>query len=188
MNTRTQMRFAALFAITASVGVLGARMAVITSASQATRTVPDVFKPFYEGVILHDREAAVRAALPFDRVSLEQRGGFPRSEFRLTLARSGEATLWSDETKTFGGSGDFVGTVYLVDFGKLSHLISEVGFERLQRRYTLNMTDLRTLTVSVTSDRGTTTIDDYGGAGPVQLWSIEQAMMAIGHDIVWKRK
>jgi hypothetical protein len=51
-----------------------------------------------------------------------------------------------------------------------------------------NSTDSRTLTLSVTTERGTTTIEDYGGVGPVQLWSIQQAMMAIGHTILWKRK
>src|SRR5262249_5797155 len=73
-------------------------------------------------------------------------------------------------------------------FGKLSHLVSQVGVEKLNRRYATNWSDAQTLTVSVTTGRETITIADYGGAGPVQLGSIEEAMMAIGHDIVWKRK
>jgi hypothetical protein len=108
--------------------------------------------------------------------------------FKLSVARNGEATVWSDDGKTFGGSGDFVGAVNIFDFGKLSHLISQAGIETMNRQYTTNMTDVSTLSVSIETAHDTITITDLGGAGPVQLWSIEQAMMAIDHAIDWKRK
>jgi hypothetical protein len=190
MKTNTRVWFAAIVTLTASLGIVEARRAVVTSASQAVTTVPDIFKQFYEGPIGSDRVAAVRAALPFEQVSLERRGGIvlPCGCFKLTVAKNGEATLWSDEAKTFGDSGDFVGNVNIFDFGKLCHLISQAGVEKLNRRYEIGWTDAQTVTVSVTKGRETISIADYGGAGPVQVWSIEQAMMAIGHDIAWKRK
>jgi hypothetical protein len=157
---------------------------------QAATPVPDVFKPFYQGFISNEQAKAVREALPFERVTLERSGGMfiPGGWFRLTLSRSGEATLWSDEAGTFGRSGDFVGTVSLFDFGKLNHLISSAGFEGLAPLYLRNTTDQQTLTVSISTGPKTTVIADYGGAGPVQLWSIEEVVMAIGHGIAWKRK
>jgi hypothetical protein len=190
MNTSTRMWSAALLAISMSLGVLGVRNEGVAQARQAVTTVPDVFKPFYQGYILDDHIAAVRAALPLERVSLERRGGMftPCGCFKLSVARSGDATLWSDEGKTFGGSGDFVGTVNIFDFGKLSHLISQAGIETLNREYTTHMTDVATLTVAIETAHETITITDLGGAGPVQLWSIEQAMTAIGHTIDWKHK
>ncbi len=155
-----------------------------------TTNVPEVFRPFYEGVITNDRLEAVRAALPFDRVSLERSGGMiiPGGSFKLTLSRNGEATLWSDGAATFGGSGSFVGTVSIFDFGKLSHLVVEAGVERLAPRYAVGWTDQQTMTVSVSTPRSTFAVADYGGAAPVQLWSVEQAVMAIGHSIHWKPK
>jgi hypothetical protein len=183
------MFFGALFAITASIGLVTPLRAAVGWAPQSDTTVPDVFKPFYEGGIPTDRAASIRAALPFDSVTLERRGGMiiPSGQFKLTLARNGEATLWSDPAKTFGGSGDFVGTVNIYDFGKLSHLISQASIEKMNRRYATHWTDAQTLTLSVTTRRETITIADYGGAGPVQLWSIEQSMMAIGHAISWRQ-
>jgi hypothetical protein len=66
MNTSTRKWFAAVLAVSVSLGVLGARNAGIAEARQAVTTVPDVFKPFYQGYIIEDRIAAVRAALPFE--------------------------------------------------------------------------------------------------------------------------
>jgi hypothetical protein len=190
MSIRFPACFVALIAISAGVGSLGASRSSIGPVIQAVTPVPDVFKPFYEGFIAIERDAAVRKALPFERVSLERSGGMyvPAGSFRLALSKTGEATLWSDEGGTFGRSGEFVGTVDIFDFGKLSHLISSASFEGLAPRYARNFTDQQTLTVAVSTDRNTTAIADYGGAGPVQLWSIEEAIIAIGHGIAWKRK
>jgi hypothetical protein len=149
-----------------------------------------VFQPFYQGVIPDDRLGEVRAALPYDLITLERSGGMviPGGFFKLTLSKNGEATLRSAAGNAFGRSGEFVGTVGIFDFGKLSHLIGQIGFERLAQRYAVPWTDMQTMTVSVSTPRGVVTVADYGGSGPVELWSVQQAVEAIGHKIAWKRK
>jgi hypothetical protein len=159
------------------------------AGQSAPVSVPDIFKPFYQGGIRNEQLEAIRAALPYERVSLERDAGmFTGGGFKLTLSKSGDATLWSDAGATFGRSGTFSGTVGIFEFGKLSHLISESGLSQMAGRYAKNMTDMQTTTVSVVAGQETTTVVDYGGAGPVKLWSIQMAMMAIGHTIAWKQK
>lgn len=187
----TRSRLAILFVASIGLSAIAAGTSTTQTASQsATVSVPDIFRPFYQGLIRNEQLEAVRAALPYERVSLELSGGMfiPSGGFRLTLSKSGDATLWSDAGGTFGRSGNFSRTVDIIQFGKLSHLISESGLSQMARRYERKVTDMQTMTVSVVAGQETTVIVDYGGAGPVQLWSIQQAMMAIGHTIAWKQK
>jgi hypothetical protein len=172
------------------LGLLGA--CVPSEQNQARRQtssteIPAEFRPFYQGFI--DSEAA-RAALPYQTISLERSGGMviPGGHFKFTLQRTGAATLWSDGSNGIGGAGDFVGAVDIFDLGKVSHLISQVGFERLAPRYEARLTDLQTTTVSVVGARGRVEVSDYGGAGPVGLWSVQQTLEGIARRIRWKPK
>jgi hypothetical protein len=159
-------------------------------AQKATPETPLVFRPFYQGVIPDDKLAAVRAALPYDRISLERSGGMviPGGLFKLTLSRNGEATLWSDGGNSFGRIGNFVGTVGIFDLGKVNHLIEQVGFDRLAPRYAVSWTDMQTMTVRVSTADRTVSVADYGGAAPVEFWAIERTLEAIAYNIPWKPK
>lgn len=144
-----------------------------------------VFRPLYEPIF--QNEDSLRSALPYDSISLERSGGMLVSgdQFKLTLLRSGEVTL------TTGGAiarraGTFVGTTSLVQLGKINQLIDQARFGNFMSRYAANLSDLQTMTVTVSNGSTTQAVADYGGAGPVDLWSIQQALMAVAHDIAWK--
>jgi hypothetical protein len=170
----------------------GRASAIVGSAPQSVpQEVPAIFRPFYQGYSASEEQLkAARAALPYDRVSLQRSGGMvvPSGAFTLTLSRSGEATLSTDAAGAFGRTGEWVGKVSIFDFGKISHLMSQIGFEHLGQRYAVNQTDLHTFTVSVATAHGAFAVADYGGAGPVELWSVEQSIKGIGSDIAWKKK
>jgi hypothetical protein len=44
---------------------------------------------------------------------------------------------------------------------------------------------MQTPTLTITTGAKAQSVLDYGGAGPVDLWPLEQAIMAIGHEIRW---
>jgi hypothetical protein len=118
--------------------------------------VPPIFRPFYQGFILLDQEPAVRAALPYERISLERSGGMviPAGWFRVTLARNGDAELWADKGSPFDRIGDYVGRVDIFSFGKLCHLIHSIGFEQLSARYDARLSDVQIMTVTIATRAG----------------------------------
>ena len=159
------------------------------TASQKVRYLERVamFRPLYGGVLSTAQGEALRQVLPYDSISIERTGGMvmPGDHFKLTLLRSGEATLSTSGTIA-GKPGEFVGSVDIFQLGKINQLIDEAGFNNLLRRYASPLTDMQTVTVTVAKGSTTNTVVDYGGAGPVKLWSIQQALMAIAREIAWK--
>jgi hypothetical protein len=189
MTINTSSYFRSIVVVALGLFSSGLPNSQAQALSQSTVVdIPPEFRPFYQGYVV-DPEA-VRAALPYQTISLERSGGMliPGGLFKLTLSRTGAATLWSDGSNGISGAGDFVGTVNIFDLGKISHLISQVGFHRLAPRYEARLSDLQTMTVSVVGSGGQVVVSDYGGAGPVGLWSIQQTLEAIARRIHWKPK
>jgi hypothetical protein len=169
----------------AAFSVLGASQVAHVPARQPPASdIPAVFRPLYQGPVAADRAEALRAALPYDRITMERSGGMViGTAFKLALSRSGEATL---SGSAFGRTGESVGTIGLVEFGKLSHLIARVGFDRLAPQYEIPWTDMTTTTVTVSAPGRSMSVADYGGAGPVEVWAVERAIDSIAQGIVWK--
>jgi hypothetical protein len=193
MGNMTKRITANVFAWLAAAGIVWGAVQTRSGealGAQSASAVPVIFQPFYQGPIFpEERLKAIRAALPYDRISLELSGGMlvPGGEFKLTLLRSGDATLWNASGGSrFGPSGDFVGTVGVADFGKLSHLIARGDLERMSRRYATSWSDMQTLTVTVSTPERSVSVADYGGAAPIELWAVERAIEAIGRGINWK--
>lgn len=146
---------------------------------------PAIFELLYEGVLTDEKVDQLRAALPCETVSLQRSPGMVvdfSAPFTVTFRKNGEAEL---SGVGFGRSGDFVGNVGLIEFGKLCHLLHDVGFEHMQSRYALGISDLPTETISVTMTSDTRTVVDYGGAGPVGLWSVQRAIQALAWSTNW---
>jgi hypothetical protein len=159
-----------------------------SSGNQQAREVPVIFRPFYNGPILPDeRLEAVRAALPYDTIALELSGGMvvPGGHFRLVFQRDGSAQLRNINPSLFGPAGNFVGTASYIDFGKLSHLISESGLENGPRSFRSTWSDMQTMTLTAVGKERSISIEDYGGAAPVQFWAVQQAMIAMGRYVRW---
>lgn len=174
--------------LTSTVGVIQARGPAVQAPFPV---VPAIFQPFYQGpIVSEERAKAVREALPYESITLERSGGMlvPGGLFRLALHKHGAATLWTDGANRFGRAGEYVGTVALFDFAKVSHLIAEAQFEKLAPRYAVGWSDMLEDTVTVVTRDRRIAVVDYGGAGPVQLWAIERAIEAIGLTIKWNPK
>ncbi len=150
------------------------------------RATPTVFRPLYDGVLTDEEAARLRVALPCDSVSLQRSGGMVVGlpVFTVTFRKNGEAEL-SARSNGFGKAGSFVGNVDIFDFGKLCHLLHVVGFERMEPRYASTISDQQTLTVSATMANGAVTVVDYGCAGPIELWSVQRAIEALGWATQW---
>jgi hypothetical protein len=174
----------------ALAGTVGFDMPQGLNAQAVTTPVPAIFQPFYDGHLRSVEELkAVRDALPYESIKLERSGGMmvPGGLFKLVLNKDGSATLWTDGSR-FGKAGEYVGSVWLTNFGKLSHLIAEAGLDRLAPRYAVHVSDETEDTVTVVARDRTMTVVDYGGAGPVQLWAIQRAIEAVGLGIRWTPK
>jgi hypothetical protein len=173
------------------VGAVGAVPSINTQVPVETRAVPAVFQPFYQGPVLSEERARqMREALPYESIALERSGGMlvPGGLFRLVLHRNGTATLWTDGSNRFARAGEYVGTIKLDDFAKVSHLIAEAEFERLAPRYAVQWSDQTEDTVTVVAGARRVAVVDYGGAGPVRLWAIQRAIEAVALNIRWNAK
>jgi hypothetical protein len=153
-------------------------------ARQASRDGHQEFQRLYQGVIA-DAET-FRAGLPCHSISVELSGGLlvGAPSFMMTLQRDGRATLRA--AQAFGRTGRYAAIVDVFDFGKLCHLIAESRFLEMRSRYEVPIGDLRTWTVAVATASGVKTVEDYGGAGPVQLWAIQRAATSIAAELAWQ--
>lgn len=162
--------------------------ALTSRGDQQPKDVPVIFRPFYNAPILPaERLEAVRAALPYDSIALELSGGMvvPGGHFRLVFQRDGSAQLKNINPSLFGPAGNFLGVASYVDFGKLSHLVAESGLENGPRSFRSTWSDMQTMTLTVVGQNRSISVEDYGGAAPVQFWAIQQAMTAIGRHVRW---
>jgi hypothetical protein len=126
-------------------------------------------------------------ALPFERIELERSPCFGTCPaYTLTLWTNGEA-------RYIGGShapraGHFTGKVDLYKLGKLCELLEEAGFFSFDRKYASSWTCLPTTWLRVwrSIDEDPVVVEDYGGAGPVELWGLHTVIDEIASDMQWE--
>lgn len=152
-----------------------------------TSEIAERYQFLREGAIPADQLEEVRRRLPWTRIELERTpcpGACP----------SYIVTLNSDGTAEYEGrahaprQGRFVGQVNLLAFGRLCQLLETVRFESLAAHYNAAATDLPAAIVRVRSAGGgdVQTVDDYGGAGPIEAWSVQMAIDGVAQTIDWK--
>jgi Domain of unknown function (DUF6438) len=98
-----------------------------------------------------------------------------------------------------GGTADYFGKMHVAklghyrgnfhpdDFARLSQLLEARGFFGLRPRYARAVTDMATVITRVKRGDTTTKVEDYGRAGPLDLWAIEMAITGVAADIDWKK-
>lgn len=156
------------------------------SNKEVMASVPDEFKPLFD---LGLTEAPVWSKFPYDRIELERTHCLVLGEcpaYRVVLLRGGRAELYA--TSGYERKGNFVGTVRLHDYGKLSYLLKQLRFDSLAPEYSAPWTDAATFTVTAVSAGKTTRVSDYGGIGPIELWAIQESIDAITQRISWRRR
>jgi hypothetical protein len=70
-------------------------------------------------------------------------------------------------------------------FGKLCHLVDRIDLRNLRARCQTGLSDSMTLIMRALTAAGETTVED-GGAGPVELWSLQQAIKATAWQTAWR--
>ena len=83
--------------------------------------------------------------------------------------------------------GNFEGKFSSDDFKRLSYFIEKGGFERLSGKYKASHTDDSTCILRATSASGIKVVSNYGDAGPIDLWAVEELIDGIRARIAWSR-
>ena len=147
--------------------------------------VPPPFRPLWVGEI-RDLEA-LQAGYPCDRISLSQGGGLlflPGHTFSVALFKDGRAELTARQEPD--KDTRYVGRAEFWDFGRLCYLAQRLGIEGLARYYMNGATDNPGSTITVGLGDRETTVLDYGGSAPIEVWALENAIEAVKNRIDWK--
>jgi hypothetical protein len=102
----------------------------------------------------------------------------------MVLHRDGKAELNAQDH--LPKLGRFAGEVDIVDYGRLCYLIENSHFNELRPSYKGAWSDDATCIVTVTTGTTSKEVSDYGNAGPIELWAIQELLDGIRHKIEWK--
>jgi hypothetical protein len=101
------------------------------------------------------------------------------------------AVIRSDGTFHFFGQanvrhmGRHTGRVSEEDFHELARFINDTGYARLEHAYELPVTDMPTVFTMVARTDRRKVIRNYGNAGPMKLWSVEQLIDKLLLEARW---
>ena len=108
-----------------------------------------------------------------------------QGDYSVTLHRDGTAELVSWEG--LNTAARYSGAVTLTDYGKLCYFIQRQRFDQLAPWFAEGSSDQPTVVVKVNANGRQTTVSDYAGVGPIELWAIQELIDAVKHHIAWKR-
>jgi hypothetical protein len=149
------------------------------------KSIPDRYRPLYQISLGGKAESIVRQNLPFDSISMSQTEGFGDTpDFRVTFHRTGDAELLA--VSNLPVLGKLKGEINVWRYGRLCYLIEHSRFHELKPDYRANWSCDSTCKVAVTQGDKRTEVSDYGGAGPIELWAIEELIDATRKEIDWK--
>ena len=141
--------------------------------------VPARYAFLFSGSITSDEAEQLRERLPYERIELEDpEGWFWPVDNRITLWRDGRATLEGAERHR--------GSVSIFDYGRLCYLLDHSRFASMRPRYALRgVSDAGSTVVRAwrVGDREPIAVEDYGAAGPIDLWAIQAAIRGVARGI-----
>ena len=119
---------------------------------------------------------ALRETLPFERIELSTSDPWDLANSIIVLRRDGSFAINQASGKP--------GSVSPVAYGQLCYLIERIGFESMKPRYEWGGYDGTTLTVKVwrAGSEQPITVEDYGGVGPPDLWTLRAAIVAVAAE------
>ncbi len=130
---------------------------------------------------------AVIPTLPFSSIELERTPCFGTCQaYRLTLSRDGRARY--EGLAFVKMMGVYTGEVDCVSFAHLCNAMERLNFIGMDDKYYASWTDDLSTILTLIGD-GTNLVkrvDEYGGFGPIELWTLQQAVDAVGSRIEWK--
>ena len=136
---------------------------------------------FLKGAMVADDElSSVRAGLPFQRIERSEFDPWSWDSPTITLELNGSASMNDTPPKA--------GKVSIFDFGRLCLLIEHIGFESFKPRYDWDGFDATTVTIKVWrvgSDQPIV-VEDYGGVGPEDLWTLSAAIEGVASHVHWE--
>ncbi len=84
-------------------------------------------------------------------------------------------------------TGKYRGKINLWGFNKLAQLIEKSKFMDMKDQYSIDMTDMpTTYTTVIYADGKKKRIMNYGNAGPVELWAIEELIDKLVNEAQWE--
>ena len=163
---------------------------LLCAASPIQDAAPQDWPPLYR--FIHDGDygdmPSKLAALPFSRIELERTTCFGACPaYTVTFHRDGQAEYvgreWAPREGTFSGEiGPF-------SYGRLCLLIERSGFEKMKSKYFREETDHANAYVRVwlTDSAEPIVVRDYGDYGPIELWSLQEAIDSVASGVRWTR-
>ena len=139
------------------------------------------------GIPVEDYRQIV-SSLPYSAILMERTecyGACPA--YKLWLSRAGQA-------RYEGGShvkliGVYTGAVHFTYFAHLCNAMERLNFKGMDDEYMADWTDVASTTITLFGD-GTNVVKkvhEYGGVGPIELWTLQQSIDAVGTKIEWSK-
>ena len=124
---------------------------------------------------------------PYRTITLE-RSGQNVSYLKLSILSTGQANRLKIESGDGGNIERSVGSLNKKDFAKLCFVLDRLGFDKLEKEYLATWTHDATYIVTVQTDAGSKEVYEYGRAGPIELWAIEEILLSIQSRLSWKKQ
>ena len=162
------------------------RTAVSPRGYDPTSDVPDRYHFLYSGGIAYDQIESVWKSLPYTKIELERTECFGECP-SYVVTYNADGTAEYNGRKYAMRPGVFHGEVGISDFGQICWMIDRFKILDGPRDYSANWTDSATdiIRITIRETNETIEISDYGGQGPVELWSLLNVMDAVSNRVEW---
>ena len=165
------------------------------SPTSQVNGVPDRYQWIYESGMDEETVSTTLVSLPYTRVELERQRCFGSCPIYVVTFTSTPTEPGSPYLKArYSGveyvdlTGDYLGVIYLYEYGRLCYLIDKLRLEEAPRNYTSMWTDQSTdvLRITLASTGEVIEISDYASQGPVELWTVRETIDAIAMRAAWR--
>lgn len=163
------------------------RTALVPRDYDPTEGIPEHYHFLYAGGLGYDEIDDVWDSLPITRIELERTECFGTCPSYVTSFSAGGPASYNGR-KYSPRVGSFDGEIEIWDYGNLCWMIDRFKLLDGPREYSANWTDSATAIIRITmrDSNDTIEISDYGGQGPIELWSLFNAADAAANRIEWK--
>ena len=128
----------------------------------------------------------------------EQARGITEISLRRTMCYGpcpvDQVVLRSDGTATYTGTSDvarlgtYEGKFSRWQFKRLAELLESRDFFKMRGRYLEPVPDQASVITRAVRGGKEKVVDNYAGAGPIELWGIKMAIRGVVAEIEWKKK
>jgi|GEM_PF-2201527 len=139
------------------------------------------------GIPMDDFDQTVDS-LPYAAIVLERSGCFGTCPaYKVRFDKTGVATYAGEAVVSMVGS--YTGEITFSDFVHLCNAMEHMNFQWMKDSYEANWTDDSSATVTLYDEDGDVvkSVYDYGRAGPIELWLIQQSIDGIVNKIEWTK-